>query len=63
MGTQIKAAKHALFDEGGLDVGNIKLFPGSNRDVTPEDMAKEINKVIDQMLVGDFEDGELVFAD
>jgi len=63
MQNQMEAVKQVLFSVDALNVSNIKLFPGSSRDATAEEMAVVIGKVIDQMLVGDFEEGELVFAD
>lgn len=48
-------AQKALFGEGGLGVTNIKLFPGSSRDVTAERLAQQILLVIKEE-----EQGELV---
>lgn len=55
MGTQLEVAKHRLFDEKGLNADNVKLFPGSYRDATPEQMAEQINKAITQIEAGDFD--------
>ncbi len=52
MGTQLELAKKRLFDEKALKVGNIKLFPGSNRDTTAEEMAEEINKSLSRIETG-----------
>lgn len=55
MATQLEIAKRRLFDKEALNVDNIKLFPGSNRDSTPEQMAEQINKAIAQIDAGDYE--------
>ena len=56
MQTQLEVAKYSLFDEAALHVRDVKLFPGSDRDVTPEQMAEQVNKAIAQLLAGDFEE-------
>ena len=55
MTKQLQIAKERLFGQGGLDVANIKLFPGTNRDATPEQMAETINNVIADLESGDYE--------
>ncbi|WP_419828366.1 hypothetical protein [Methylobacterium sp.] len=55
MSTQLEVAKHRLFDEEGLRTANIKLFPGSNRDATSDQMAEQINKALAQIEAGDYE--------
>lgn len=55
MPTQLDIAKRRLFDEEALNADNIKLFPGTNRDSTPEQMAEQINKAIAQIDAGDYE--------
>ncbi|OHC74836.1 MAG: hypothetical protein A3G18_10355 [Rhodospirillales bacterium RIFCSPLOWO2_12_FULL_58_28] len=55
MATQLELARHRLFDEDALYVANIKLFPGSKRDATAEEVAQEINKAIAQVEAGDFD--------
>lgn len=42
MSTELEKAKGVLFGEGGLKVSDIKLYPGTNRDVTSEQIAKEL---------------------
>ncbi len=42
MQIELEALKKRLFDDN--QVRNIKFFPGSNADATPEDMAREMNK-------------------
>lgn len=55
MKTQLEIAKATLFDAGGLGATNLKLFPGSSRDVTSEAMAAEINKALDQLTNGQYD--------
>lgn len=55
MGTQVELAKKRLFDVDSLRVGNIKLFPGGNRDATPEQMAEQVNKALSQIEAGDYD--------
>ena len=42
MQIETEALKKHLFDDN--KVRNVKFFPGSNADATPEEMAREINK-------------------
>lgn len=49
MGTQLDEAKNALYGREGLRVTNLKLFPGTNRDVTAEQIAEQINTVIREL--------------
>lgn len=56
MATQIELATRTLFDPAAVRVQNIKLFPGSSREVTPEQMAGQVNLVISQLLSGDFDE-------
>lgn len=51
----MELATKRLFNTEGLDVNNVKLSPGSNRDTTPEQMAEQINKAISQIDSGDFD--------
>jgi len=56
MTDQLELAKHRLFDTAGLRAANIKLFPGSNREVTKQQMAEQVNKAIAQIEAGDFDE-------
>jgi hypothetical protein len=56
MMTQLEVAKRTLFDKDALAVADVKMFPGSNRDATPEQVGELINKVVAQLVAGDFED-------
>jgi hypothetical protein len=42
MQLELEALKKRLFDDN--KVRNVKFFPGSNADASPEDMAREMNK-------------------
>lgn len=42
MQIELEALKKRLFDDN--KVKNVKFFPGSNADATPEDIAREMNK-------------------
>jgi hypothetical protein len=53
--TQVEIAAARLFGPGGLGVTNINIFPGTNPDVTPEQVATEVNKMLDRVEAGDFE--------
>jgi hypothetical protein len=59
MGQHLDTAKKRLFDEDALGATNVKLFPGSSRDTTPEQFAEEINKAISQVEAGDYEEIDL----
>lgn len=55
MENQIEIAKHRLFAADELNAADIKLFPGSSRDSTPQQVAEQINKAIAQIMNGDYE--------
>jgi hypothetical protein len=55
MKSQVEQARDKLFSPDGLDVKNIKLFPGSSRDVTAEQIAEQVNKALAQLEAGDYE--------
>lgn len=55
MSTQIELATRHLFDADALGATNIKLFPGSSRDITAEQYAVQINKALAQIEAGDFD--------
>ena len=56
MTTQIELASRTLFDPVELNVRDAKLFPGTNRSVTEEQVAEQINLAINQIMAGNFED-------
>lgn len=53
--SQLALAKGRLFDSDALDVTNLKLFPGTNRESTAEQFAEQINKAISMIEADDFE--------
>ncbi len=55
MQQQLEIAKSRLFDKDALQVKNIKLFPGTQRDITAEQYAEQINKSLSQIESGEFE--------
>lgn len=55
MMTPLEKAKARLFGEGGLSVADIGISPGSDREATPDAMADQIVRVLDQLERGDFE--------
>ena len=55
METNLDLAKKQLFGDGGLSVADVKLFPGSSRDATSEQMAEQVSRAIAQIESGDFE--------
>ncbi|MBE8221083.1 MAG: hypothetical protein HAW65_07250 [Alphaproteobacteria bacterium] len=46
--SELEKAKESLFG-GDFAVSNIKLFPGTNRLATSEDIAGEVNRVLSQL--------------
>ena len=54
--TQLELATDTLFDATALHVRDVKLFPGSSRDVTAEQMAEQVNMAIAALLSGDYDD-------
>lgn len=61
MATQMEMAKNRLFSDKGIAAKNVKLFPGSLRDVTAEQVAEQVNSALSQIEAGKAE--EIVFAD
>lgn len=55
MNTELTKAKETLFGPAGLGVSNFKLYPGTSRETTAEDIAKEINQAVAQIASGDFD--------
>lgn len=49
MSTKLDQAKSALFGSDGLRVTNFKLFPGSNREATAEEIAAQVLAVAEQL--------------
>lgn len=55
MSTQMQKAKEELFGEEGLQASNFKMFPGSSRDVSSDEVAAELNAAFARLKAGDFE--------
>ncbi|MCI2243228.1 hypothetical protein L3067_01215 [Xanthomonas sp. PPL568] len=55
MATEMKNAQDLLFGASGLRVSNFKLFPGSDREVTSEQIAAEITRVFGEILATEAE--------
>jgi len=49
MATEMKNAREMLYGATGLSVSNFKLFPGSSREVTAEQIAAEIVRSINEI--------------
>lgn len=58
MATNLKQAQDLLFGKDGLRASNFKMFPGHSRDVTAEQIAGEINRVIGEISAGNFDKAE-----
>lgn len=61
MATQMEMAKNRLFSNKGIAAKNVKLFPGSYRDVTAEQVAEQINSALSQIEAGKAE--EVIITD
>lgn len=55
MTSEVDRASQRLFGPGGLGVKNISIFPGSNPNVTAEQVAAQLNKCLDALEAGDYE--------
>jgi len=54
MHLEMEALKRRLFEDNS--VRNVKFFPGSSADASPEDMAREINKFFAEAEAGELQD-------
>lgn len=59
MSQAVELAKNRLFGSDDLRVTNIKLFPGTKRDVSIEALATELNKSLSRIKVGDVQPIEM----
>ncbi|MEA9886510.1 hypothetical protein VDG05_19645 [Xanthomonas campestris pv. raphani] len=50
MATEMNKMQDLLFGADGLSASNFKLFPGSDREVTAEQIAGEINRVFGEIM-------------
>jgi len=55
MANELELAKYTLFDSQALGANNVKLFPGSSREITPHAIAEQVNRSIADILAGNFE--------
>lgn len=56
MSQNTELATGRLYGANALGVKNIKLFPGSSRDTTAEQIAEQIQKSLSRLEAGDFEE-------
>ncbi|BCA64589.1 hypothetical protein [Fluviibacter phosphoraccumulans] len=54
--TDLEIAKNRLYGASGIGAQNLKLYPGTNRDIGVEELSNEINQLISLVEAGDFED-------
>jgi hypothetical protein len=59
--TEVQKASMRMFGPGGLGITNFNVFPGERSDLTAEDIAGELNKMLDQLESGNYH--ELQFDD
>lgn len=52
MGIEMEKAKQTLFGVGGMECSNIKIFPGTSREVTAEQIAEQINLSLQEIMDG-----------
>ncbi len=55
MPSELDLLKKQLYGDSSVRARNVGVFPGSNPNVTAEDIAREINKSIEEIGNGDFE--------
>lgn len=55
MPNSIEMAKNRLYGANGLMVADIKLFHGESVDVTPNQRAEQVNKILAHLDAGDFD--------
>jgi hypothetical protein len=56
---QVTLLKNRLYDPDALAATNFQIVPGSNRDVTAEQVAKEANRALSQLEAGEYEEAAL----
>lgn len=56
MATNMMTAKELIFGASGLGASNFKMYPGFNREVTPEMIASEIVNALKDVLEGNAEE-------
>ena len=55
MNSQLELAKERLFGVGGFAAADIKLFPGSSREVSPAQMSQQLARALVQLEDGDYD--------
>jgi hypothetical protein len=56
MESELKLAEFTLFDPEGLNVRDVKLYPGESRDVSVDELAQQVNRALAQISNGDFDE-------
>ena len=51
----IKKAADMLFGADGIGATNVRLFPGSSNDITPDQRAEHLVTVLEKLRKGDFD--------
>lgn len=59
MATNLQKAQDLLFGKDGLGVSNFKLYPGSDRGASPEDVAGQIAVSVEKLAKGELEEAVL----
>jgi len=54
--TEVEIASKRMFGPGSLQVANIGFTLGSNADASAEDIARELNRALDAIEAGNFEE-------
>lgn len=57
--TEVEKLYQRLYGEGGLGVTKFHIFPGTDPKATAEDRAREVNKSLDRILAGDYEEANI----
>lgn len=53
--TELEMAQRRLYDADALRISNIKMTPGTKRDVSPEQMAQQLNRLLSQLEANDYD--------
>lgn len=56
MSINVEMAKNRLYGTDGIRVADFKLFPGERTEVTPDQRADQVNKILAQLEAGDLEE-------
>ncbi|MBC6442550.1 MAG: hypothetical protein GDA53_05380 [Rhodobacteraceae bacterium] len=55
MSDQVKILSNRLYGRGSLEVSDVKIFPGTLREVTKEQIAEQLNRSLAEIETGDFD--------